>query len=296
MILNLENEIDKRLSSFFPEDVISNVKLGVIDYLGMNITLEPNDDIAFKIYYDDEYSREQYEKYGTDPLINFLYEKDMINFLTMVHDKNNSECTRFDIGLCYRNNKNMNDLFMWLEENVSFFGKYKDEILKLSLMKNSNYENHDYASLFFLGFVKDELGIKVLKCHWLNKNREDDEIFNDNYYIKFLNESGVTGLQELLPIAQKTLANCGRHLWMEGIDYNKDTSEKHKIYIDYPENLYDGLLQTFPDNLEFEKKINLIRDWNNIHEEFYCDGFALGKNLKENLTLNIYFRLKQDED
>ncbi len=294
MLLNMSNEIDKKLSAFFQKEVIENIKLGIIDYLGMNITSEEDSDILFKIYYDDKYSREQYAQYGNIPLINFLYEKDMISFLTMVHDKGNNKCTRFDIGLQCRNNSNMSALFAWLDENVSFWGKYKEEILNMTKMKCSTLEDYDYASLFFLGFVNDKSVIKTLKCHWLNKNRENHPIFNDDYYIKFINENGVSKLKELLPITCKALKNCGRHLWMEGIDYNKNSSEKHKIYIDYPQNLYDGLLKTFSGNKELENKIKLIREWHDIHPEFYCDGFAIGQNSQDNITLNIYFKLKPE--
>ena len=257
----------------------------------MNITSAADSDIAFKIYYLNKYSEDQYKLYGDVPLINFLYKKNMVNFLTMVHDKGNKKCTRFDIGLKHRNNENMTELFSWLEKHVSFFSKYKEEILKMSRMKNSLSEGEDYASLFFIGFVNEGTEIKTLKCHWLNKNRENHPIFNDDYYISFIKENGAGKFQEILPIVCKALSNFGGHLWMEGSDYNKKNSEKHKIYIDYPENLYDGLLATFAGNTELEKKILLIKEWHYIHPEFYCDGFAIGKNSKDYVTLNVYFKL-----
>lgn len=296
MILNLDNEVDKKIFEFFPEDVIENINPEINDFLGMNITSDSETDIAFKIYYGNKYSKQVYEKLGDDSLVNFLFEKDMISYLGIVHDKNNSKYTRFDIGLQCRNNSNMQDMFSRLEENVSFFGKYKDEILKLSKMKASMMDDYDYSSLFFLGFVKDKTGIKTLKCHWLNKNREGHEIFNDDYFINFIQESGVVKLQELVPYAQSSILNCGRHMWMEGIDYNEKCSEKHKIYIDYPQNFFDGILKSIPENAEFESKINLIRGWHEIHPEFYIDGFAIGKNVKDNLTLNIYFKLKVENN
>ena len=43
------------------------------------------------------------------------------------------------------------------------------------------------------------------------------------------------------------------------IDYNEKSSEKYKLYIDDPTDIYNGLLKTFYDNEELKKKINLIR-------------------------------------
>ncbi len=295
MKLYLDNEIDKKLSELYPKEVIENAKIGVIDYLGMNITEYKDSDIIFKIYYDDGHSREEYEtKYKNDPLIDFLYEKNMVYFLEIVRDKDNTECTRFNVGLKNLTNENVMSLFAWLEKNVSFFAKYKDEILKLSEIKRYMNEDYKYSSFFFIGIVKDETGIKVLKCYWLNKNREPHEIFNDDYHLKFLEESGIKQFQELIPLTKEAIKNCGRHLCMTGIDYNSECSEKHKLYVDYPTDVYGGLLKTFPENEELKKKIILIRDWHEIHDEFYCDGFTIGKDSENKLVLNIYFKFKKN--
>lgn len=293
MELYLDNEIDKKLSNLYTKEVLENVKPGVIDYLGMNIFEKPDSDIEFKIYYDDGHSREEYEQKYKDPLIDFLYEKDMVFFLEIVRDKENSECTRFNVGLKNLTNENVMSLFDWLDKNVSFFDKYKDEILKLSEIKRYLDENHKYSSFFFIGIVKDETGIKVLKCYWLNKNREPHEIFSDEYHLNFLESLGIEQFKELIPLTKEAIKNCGRHLCMTGIDYNAEFSEKHKLYVDYPTDVYGGLLKTFPDNDELKKKIILIRDWHEIHNEFYCDGFTIGKDADNNLVLNIYFRFKK---
>ena len=45
---------------------------------------------------------------------------------------------------------------------------------------------------------------------------------------------------------------------------------------------------------ELIKKIKLIKNWHEIHQEFYCDIIGTGKDAKDNITLNFYFMLKKD--
>lgn len=291
MELNLNNEIDKKISCLFTKNVIANIKPRINEYLGMNLSSDIDTDIEFKIYYEDCYSRELYEQEKSDPFINFLYEKNMVSFLEIVHDREN-ETTRFNIGLQNRNNTNMTELFSWLGNNISFYDKYKDEIFNFSKLKNSRFEGYDYAALFFIGFIKDKFGkIKVLKLYWQNKYSEQRE-----YYINFIQNSNIKPLQELMLLTTLALNNCGGNLYMEGIDYNEQCSEKHKIYIDYPTNLYDGLLKTFSDNEKLKREIKLVRNWHELHDEFSCSGFALCKDPKDNLIINMYFKLKENID
>ena len=51
MFLNLDNEIDKKLSKLYSEEVINNMKNGIMEYLGVNISETPDEDIQLKIYY-----------------------------------------------------------------------------------------------------------------------------------------------------------------------------------------------------------------------------------------------------
>ena len=52
MFLNLDNEIDKKLSKLYSEEVINNMKNGIMEYLGVNISETPDEDIQLKIYYE----------------------------------------------------------------------------------------------------------------------------------------------------------------------------------------------------------------------------------------------------
>ena len=50
MFLNLDNEIDKKLSKLYSEELINNMKNGIMEYLGVNISETPDEDIQLKIY------------------------------------------------------------------------------------------------------------------------------------------------------------------------------------------------------------------------------------------------------
>ena len=60
-------------------------------------------------------------------------------------------------------------------------------------------------------------------------------------------------------------------------------------------NLIEGLIKTFPDMEFLHKKLRLIEEWQKVHPEFYCDIFAIGKDSKGRLILNLYFRFIEDE-
>ena len=289
MLLNLDNEIDKKFSEIYPEEIIRNATKDNLEYLGMNISEADDNDIQLKIYYDNKPSRELYRTLGdSEPLIDFLYKKNMISGLEIVHDKKNTRCTRYNIKLKYRNKNNMLELFSWMEDNIKFFTKYKNEILKFSEFKYSEDEDAQYASLFFMGVEKQENDISILKLYWI----KHPEYAKD--YIESLENCDIPQLKELLPTTFQAVENCGGNFLMTGINYNSEISEKHKYYIEYPTNLYEGLVKTFPENKELIRKVNIIREWHDIHPEYFCDGFAIGKNSQNQIVLKFYFMFKNE--
>ncbi len=152
MFLNLDNEIDKKLSKLYSEEVINNMKNGIMEYLGVNISETPDEDIQLKIYYENNPSYKLYkESQSNDSLIEFLYEKNMISFLETVYDKNNSQFNRYNVKIKNRYKNNMLELFEFWEKNIKFYSQYKDEILKLSQIKYSENPDDEFASLFFFG-------------------------------------------------------------------------------------------------------------------------------------------------
>ena len=70
--------------------------------------------------------------------------------------------------------------------------------------------------------------------------------------------------------------------------------QKHKLYLEYPTNIYDGLITTFSDNQDLIKKINLIKIGIKFIKNSICDIIGIGKDAKNNITLNFYFMFKED--
>lgn len=288
MLLNLDNEIDKKLSELYSEEVINNMKSGIMEYLGINIS-ENRKDIQLKIYYEYNPSYQLYKgSQSKDPLIELLCEKNMMRFLETVYDKNNTQFNRYNVKIKKRSKANMLELFGYWEKNIKFFSKYKDEILKLSQIKYSEDPDDKFASLFFFGVEKEESEIKTLKLYWIRHPEFEKQ------YLESLKTSGIDKLEQLIPLINSAINNCGGSLFMTGIDYNEKSPQKHKLYLEYPTNIYDGLIITFSDNQDLIKKINLIKNWHEIHQEFYCDIIGIGKDAKNNITLNFYFMFKED--
>ncbi len=289
MILNKYNEIDNQISKIFSKAAIENINKDSVDYLGININPNMKDNFYFKIYSQNRIH--DYSQYSNDYLINYMAQKNMLRFLTMVQDKNNNNFSRYDIGLNQLEDSEYEELFEWLSKNVTIFNKNKDEIIKLSKMKRN--PNKKYSSFHFIGFVKENEEIKLLKCHWINKIRKGSSVYKNSYYLNFLKRKNIPAFNELIPYAKSAIRNCKGHIMMEGIDYNENTQEKYKIYVRCygSAKTYSGLTKTFENNQEMTRKINMIQEWNNIHKEFYCDGFAICKDIYNNLNLNLYFRL-----
>ncbi len=293
MFYSEENIIDNKIKQTFSSVILGNIKIDNLDYFGINISSDSNKDFAFKIYYKNKYSQELYLKSEKNHLIEFLIKNNLMNFLTVVHDKSHTDCSRYDVGLANQTNGKMELLFSYLKENCSFYKKYEKEILELSKMKATDMEDRDYRSFYFVALLD---GGKTLKCHWLNRVYSyDTKILNNEYYINFIENSGVDGFKKILPIAKKIIKNCSADLWMEGIDYTEFGSKKHKIYLHRAEEVYEGLIKTYSDNQELQKKLKIIQEWNNLHQEIYCDGFAIGEDADNNSVINFYFRFKKTE-
>ncbi len=269
--------------------MLKNITPENLDCFGVNISSDPNKDFAFKIYYDHKYSLELYSKVEKNPLLEFLLENKIIKFLTLVVDGKHLDFSRYDAGLLIQPNEKMELVFSYLKDNCSFYSKYEKEILKLSEMKVTNDENMDYASLYFVALLD---GGKTLKCHWYNRAcLRDIKSFDNEYYFNFIENSGVEGLNKILPTAKKVIQIGSGYIWMEGIDYNEFGSQKHKIYIYGTKKPYETLIETYSGNKALEEKIEIIKEWNELHQELKCVGFALGEDSANNSTINFYYRM-----
>lgn len=268
-------------------------ELRCVDYLGINISSVLNGEMTFKIYYSNKASRQ-----GTHPLIKFLEKNGMIRYVTMVHDRKNQSRARYDVGLRNRSDKNMQAVFEWLSKNTKMFEQYSSEILKLSQMKITGKEGYNSAGLYFLGFISENDEIKTLKCHYFNRMCENPDILHknikyaDEYYLSFLGKSEVGYFDYLSALAGEILKHCGGHLWMTGADYESNDQVKYKIYIKNPKVLYEGLLETFsnPQFVTLVENIISVKQWDDEHQEFICEGFAVCKNSEDDISINFYFK------
>ena len=119
------------------------------------------------------------------------------------------------------------------------------------------------------------------------------EAFDNEYYFNFIENSGVEGLNKILPTAKKVIQIGSGYIWVEGIDYNEFGSQKHKIYIYGTKKPYEALIETYSGNKALEEKIEIIKEWNELHQELKCVGFALGEDSANNSTINFYYRIKK---
>ena len=295
MFFDSDNKLDKKITKIFKKTILKKINIDTLDYLGINITSDSKKDFDFKIYYKNKYSHELYKKDIKNPLIEYLTENKMMNFLTVVHDKNSKNCSRYDIGLTSSNDDNFKKLITYLENNCNFFDKYREEIIEYSKLKTMKTEKNNFSSLYFVAILDDN---KTLKLHWQNRVYALQDIFYDNeHYINYIENCNIDGFKKLLPVAKKILKTCKGNLWMQGIDYSEKCSKKHKIYICETTNTYDGLIKAYSNSPEIISKISDIKIWNNEHPEMCCAGFAIGEDSNKNSTINFYYRIsKKNKD
>lgn len=289
----MENRNLQEIFSDFIDEYKQDFDSEYVDYLGIDISATEDSDPIFKIYYNNMVSR-----YETHPLINFLEEMNMVRYVTMVRDKKNPSKARYDVGLKHRTNINMFSVFEWLSNNTEMYDQYSDEIIRLSQMKVTDKEGYDYAGLYFLGFISENQDISVLKCHYFNRICDNPDVLHkniqyaDKYYLSYLKDSGICYFANLTVLLQDILRYCGGHLWMTGTDYEEQCgNRKYKIYIKNPKVVYDGLLNVFSSHIfaNLQKQLLDLKDWNNQHQEFYCEGFAICENENEVISINFYY-------
>lgn len=294
---SMKSIIQEQFESFYKNSNL-DFNSDTIDYFGVNISEVSNEICDFKIYYKDRHSRDV-----SHPLIEYLLDKDMIRYITMVQDIDVPMRKRFDIGLKKRTRANMNELFDYLYNNSVIFKEFENEIKTTSLMKINDFEEYDFASLYFLGFISYGEDIEVLKCHYFNRFCDNPDIlhknyrFDDEYYLDFLSKTEISQYVQLSVIVRRLLEICGGHLWMTGSDYSSDKL-KYKIYIKNPDNVYDGLAVYFGDLLKREnrlvEKIRTIKKWNSKNPVFWCEGFAVCLSDDNELSINFYYKLKKE--
>lgn len=270
-----------------------------VDYLGVNVSSDRDGAPLFKIYYNDRASRER-----SHVLIDFLRQKEMIRYLTMVEDRPDLQRLRFDVGLKNRTDQNMQEVFDWLNAHTEMYGLHGGEVRRLSSMKVTELPDYHLAGLYFLGFISVCDRITVLKFHFFNRICMDPDVlhknlrFADDYYLAFLADCGIPEFKELSGLADSALRNCGGHLWMTGADYALSGEKKYKIYIKEPRVLYEGLRETFAGERGalIRDRIRDVEAWNGQNPRFYCEGFAICEDEKAVVSINFYFKARKGQE
>ena len=300
MKFNSEHPIDEKIRAVFSEEILESVNPEDIEYFGINLSSDADSDFVFKIYYENRPSQDIYAKNNRNPILEHLLKLNMVRNLQVVNDNVHFNFSKFDIGLKNRTNENMLNVFSFFEQNIPLFKKYKDEIINLSKMKVFKEDDYEYASFHFIGFVYENTAEPVLfKSYWSNFTSFDEEIFSKDYYINYLKNTGIPQFIILSEIADNILNICGGRLYMEGTDYTNDGPVSHKIYIrtaSLDDNIYDGLVQVLPADVGvLKERIEIIKNWNTLHSELKCDGFAIGLDNHNNLNLKLYYKVTGTE-
>lgn len=300
MDFKTDNEIDIQIINTFSQEIVNSLTPENLEYFGINISSDPETDFVYKIYYEAAPSVKIYSKENKNSIVEYLYNLNTVKYLQVVYDNFHCDFSKFDIGLKNRTNENMHNMFLFFEQNIPLFKKYKNEIINLSKMKLFDDDNLTFSSLHFIGFVYENNENTLFKAYWSNYISANEELYNKDYYIKYLREiSNIPQFVKLSGIADNMLEYCGGRLYMEGIDYTQEGSVSHKIYIKDPDlknDVYAGLITSIPDgNTILKERIKRISIWNKLHPEIKCAGFAVGTDNFDNLNLKLYYSIKDNE-
>lgn len=289
---NLENRYQAFLASLaYPYEK------EYIDYVGMNLNSIPEEPCCFKMYYSDHCNCEE-----GHPLIDYLSEQGMLGYMEIVQDTGKKRF-RCDIRLQNRTNENMEKLFDRLRADENVFAENEELIRRLAKMKITDVPECDMASMYFMGFVSGENGMELLKLHYINRYSEDPNVlykniqYRDEEYLIFLENSGVEEFGVLAERARKLLKECGGHLWMTGLDVDRDGRKKYKIYIKYPKNLMEGLRRILKNEDSCKnilEKAEYQAEWVKTHRELELEGVALCMDTDGVFSINYYYDLKSE--
>lgn len=289
-----EDKLGQDYWEFYRSEGITDKK-ECIEYLGINLSSE-KETIEFKIYYKDNYSRKEHH-----PIIEKLDDEHMIRTLTQIVDTKNGHCTRYDIGLGNRTNVNMERLLEEIGRIAPFCNKYKNEIRTMTQMKVCEHPDFALAALYFWGFIEKENTIEAMKMHYLTRICANPDklgkrvIFDDAYYLDYLEHMDVPQFKELLPVIRNVVNGKDGILWMIGVDYFKRGNHKYKIYFKTPSNEYIKKLKSALLTVEGEVKnlaasLETLENWQKQHEELVMDGVAVGLDQRGCWLLNFYFK------
>lgn len=217
----------------------------------------------------------------------FFINLNMIKYYERVLPNN-----RVEFALKNRNNDNMEALFSYLKRNFDSFKKNEDLILQLSSMKVTSRHDYDYASLYFVGFDKQNLN--SLKLYFYTKfclTPDDlshvDNCYDNSYYLGCLKNLKIDSLDNLIKYVEEVLSrDSGANLWMVGLDV-QDDFVKYKLYVK-DLVIYDEIFKVFLHK-HFNLDLTCITRWWSLHNELACAGVTFGVDSLGEFSVSFYF-------
>lgn len=289
MQLNTDNEIDKLFAKTYSKTVINEINPEKIGFLGMNLNIEHPENIKLKLYCNPDYSNEIAEKRKIDaenePFIKFLQDLNIRYVLEIVNENKKRNVYRYNTFLYDITKEDFEKIIDYFSKSSDRFDINGDEIRSISLLKQES-EKLPFNPPACIGFIKNKQDINVLKIYWFYEKFD-----RNTEYISCCNIEKLNYLNEVIKKILNRYNDTFNRLHMLCVEYNKDKSENHKIYVNTKCNPdpYSGITDVFAGNDKFKEKINIIKKWHDIHNEFRCHGFAISQNDKDEYILNIYF-------
>lgn len=280
------NEVDKIERQYL--NLIQNTEKENIDFFGINMVDAEENDFIYKIYQAQKTSKNR-----NHPLVDFVFQKGMLRYFADVQDSENPERTRIDISLYQRTDKNVQELFHYLQEIVPFFEKNKKQVELVSKMKITDVPDYQFASLYHVGLIEDKKIPEILKFHFFtrwceNPNHHTKEGYRDEVYLDYFRSIGIEVYEELAQKANYLLQKCGGHLWMAGMDLSSDKI-KYKIYLKNVKDAYQYLTGILGES--GKKRLMEINQWNEKHKECRLAGVAVAKDSDKVSSLNLYYHV-----
>lgn len=280
------NKKEERLEHRITE-CLKSYNINDIDFLGINITDNYLKTPKCKIYLSQTVS-----KCNKHPLTEFVQKKEMLRYYADVYDADNPRQIRIDLALKNRTDKNMKDLYDYLESIVPFFSNGKTDVIKTAGMSITSLDNYHYASNYHIGLIEKHRVISMLKFHfftrWCAENPDYPckKGYMDREYLEYLKSISIYPFKFIADKLENFLIKNGGHLWMAGLDM-EDEVRKYKIYIKNPITPYSGL-QDILSEWECEQ-LDQVINWNKKQPEWRLVGFALAMDTFEIESCNLYY-------
>lgn len=285
----IENQFKKFLEAY-PSASCSSC----VEYIGLNFSAL-NTMPIFKAYYETKKSLEH-----PHPLLQPLIKKGLIRTLNRIDDTVNSGKVRYEIGLRHRTNENMLWLYDWIFQlSPALKLKAIDEINNLSRLKCSEHPLYQYASMYFMGLIINNLEeIEAIKFHYLLRVCSDTDKINKNFhidnegYLCALKNTNIQAFSTLSDRVFELIKNIPAELWIAAVDYYIDKAPKYKIYIKNfsSDDMCKCLMFIMNDNYfkTLVENIKSYRHWLISHQELKLYGIALCLSEDGQWSLNFY--------